>query len=488
MLLRFVLPLVLIAACAGSSGDEDGDDATGALVITPASLPDGRVTAPYVTTLFVSGGNGEYEWSIVSGALPPGVVGIPASDSSATLNGTPSTAGNFSFTVMARDSVGATKTAAFQMTILSDSPGGDNGFSTSLLNAPSARGGHTAIWTGNEMIVWGGRDNVVGPLKTGGAYDPILDTWRTLSSVGAPAARVGHTAVWTGSEMIIWGGSDSAGPTGTGGAYDPITDTWRALPTTGAPLRRGLHTAIWTGTQMIVWGGEGVFAPPAPNSVDRVFGDGAAYDPVADAWSPIAAGGPTTRGHTAVWTGTRMIVWGGRDAFALSLQAVDVGGVYDPVSDSWTATSLAGAPAARVEHTVVWSGSEMIVWGGRSSTAFSGLSSGGRYSPLTNSWTATTTSGAPSARYGHTAVWTAGEMILWGGSIGASVLGTGAYYAPATNTWRPLPASFTPAARAEHTAVLAGAQMTIWGGRTDAVGTFTNTGSVLWLFQLILGG
>src|SRR5262245_14154693 len=27
---------------------------------------------------------------------------------------------------------------------------------TSLTNAPSARGGHTAVWTGSEMIVWGG--------------------------------------------------------------------------------------------------------------------------------------------------------------------------------------------------------------------------------------------------------------------------------------------------------------------------------------------
>src|SRR5207245_6667592 len=36
---------------------------------------------------------------------------------------------------------------------------------TSITNAPSARGGHTAIWTGSEMIVWGGSD-----LNTGGRY------------------------------------------------------------------------------------------------------------------------------------------------------------------------------------------------------------------------------------------------------------------------------------------------------------------------------
>ena len=33
-------------------------------------------------------------------------------------------------------------------------------------------------------------------------------------------------------------------------------------------------------------------------------------------------------------------------------------------NNTWTATSTAGAPAARERHTAVWTGSEMIVWGG----------------------------------------------------------------------------------------------------------------------------
>ena len=32
--------------------------------------------------------------------------------------------------------------------------------------------------------------------------------------------------------------------------------------------------------------------------------------------------------------------------------------------DTWTATTTANAPAARQRHTAVWTGSEMIVWGG----------------------------------------------------------------------------------------------------------------------------
>ncbi len=40
------------------------------------------------------------------------------------------------------------------------------------------------------------------------------------------------------------------------------------------------------------------------------------------------------------------------------------GGQYDPVGNAWTATTTTGAPSARQYHTAVWTGSRMIVWGG----------------------------------------------------------------------------------------------------------------------------
>ena len=64
-----------------------------------------------------------------------------------------------------------------------------------------------------------------------------------------------HTAVWTGSEMIVWGGVDSGSYLNTGGRYNPGTDSWTATSTTSAPAAPILHTAVWTGSEMIVWGG-----------------------------------------------------------------------------------------------------------------------------------------------------------------------------------------------------------------------------------------
>ena len=53
----------------------------------------------------------------------------------------------------------------------------------------------------------------------------------------------------------------------------------------------------------------------------------------------------------------------------------------------------------------------MIVWGGYGNSG--NVNTGGRYNPATDSWTSTSTTNAPEARYLHTAVWTGSEMIVW---------------------------------------------------------------------------
>src|SRR5438874_12765588 len=96
---------------------------------------------------------------------------------------------------------------------------------------------------------------------------------------------------------------------------------------------------------------------------------------------------------------------------------------------SWTATTLTNAPSARKWHTAVWSGSQMIVWGGFYYDSFTATgfwyNTGGRYNPSTNSWTATSTTNAPEARFFPTAVWTGTEMIVWGGASIIGVLNSG---------------------------------------------------------------
>ena len=82
-----------------------------------------------------------------------------------------------------------------------------------------------------------------------------------------------------------------------------------------------------------------------------------------------------------------MIVWGGA---GIGIGYLNTGGRYSPSTDTWAATSTTNAPDSRYGHTAVWTGSEMIAWGGIDS-GNNYLNSGGRYNPSSDSWTATNT-------------------------------------------------------------------------------------------------
>ena len=113
---------------------------------------------------------------------------------------------------------------------------------------------------------------------------------------------------------------------------------------------------------------------------------------------------------------------------------LNTGGRYNPSTDSWTATSTTNAPSARDSHTAVWIGSEMIAWGGGDY-----LNSGGRYNPSADSWTATSISNAPTGRVDQTAVWTGSEMIIWGGYAQTAVSNTGGRYCAQSGSPTPTP-------------------------------------------------
>jgi hypothetical protein len=324
--------------------------------------------------------------------------------------------------------------------------------------ALSGRYEHTAIWTGSEMIIWGGENEDSGvpmPLGDGARYNPASNTWSAVSSSGAPAARYGHTAIWTGSEMIIWGGNGNSGVLGDGALYNPVTDTWRAMSSSGAPAVRYGYTAVWTGSEMIIWDGKSGL----PDY--DYLGDGARYNPVTDTWRAMSSSGaPAARyGHTVIWTGSEMIVWGGWNGYDNYLSD---GARYHPASDTWSAMSSIGAPSALYVYTTIWTGSEMIIWGMNGNGGTQG--DGARYHPASDTWSPIASSSAPTVRNGHTAIWTGSEMIVWGGKSDSGVLGDGARYHPASDTWSGMASNDAPASRFWHTAIWTGSEMIIWGG------------------------
>jgi len=185
------------------------------------------------------------------------------------------------------------------------------------------------VWTGTEMIVWGGNAYDPGTgtwsdLSDGAAFNLATGTWRVIAS--APiSGREQFPAVWTGTEMIVWGGfvGENQQPVYDGAAYNPTTDIWRMLPpisySTGS---EGLLVSmVWTGTEAVLSGGALTIA----------------YDPVADSWRQLA---DRRVGGAPFWTGDS-IIWSDRDTLTR----------YDVAADAWAAVAnpyadIVGVPAA----------------------------------------------------------------------------------------------------------------------------------------------
>ena len=326
--------------------------------------------------------------------------------------------------------------------------------------APGARAQATAIWTGSEMIVWGGESDA-GYLNTGGRYNPAANTWTSLPTEGAPTGRLGHTAVWSGLAMLVWGGDDST-VTATGGRYFPLFNTWLPMNSTNAPAARRDHTSVWTGTEMLVWGG----CDPR-GALPTYHSTGARYDPIADSWTALGTNNaPLGRsGHTAVFTGEEMIVWGGERITASGNPPTKTyynnGSRYHPGTDTWTALPSNNAPSARSGHSAVWTSHEMYIWGG---TAGTDRYTGACFNPKVNTWYSMSTLNAPAARHDHVAVWDGSHLLVWGGQNSSGALRSGGWYAPGAGTWTPITLNNAPPTRTGNTVVWTGTEMIIWSG------------------------
>ncbi len=320
--------------------------------------------------------------------------------------------------------------------------------------APTPRQGHVAVWVDGEMFIWGGRSPSM--TNSGAMYDPAIDHWREISTTDAPSPRDQPTAVWTGtgngSQVLIWGGAFGSG---TGSRYDVLTDEWRTISTTGAPTGRLNHTAIWTGTEMIVWGGQSYYAEPG-------LANGAAYNPVTDTWRTLSSvAAPSGRfDHSAVWNGQEMIVFGGH-----SVDQPSDAAAYDPNTDTWRPITTIDAPTSTAGHGAVWTGFEMIVWN-------SGLfSRAGRYDLAADVWAPMSELCAPPSGDDSHAVWTGTQMIVWGGKQGS-------LYDPANDSWQPMASFSAPGERFGYASVWTGSELIIWGGGIPFTSNLLGTGAI----------
>jgi hypothetical protein len=269
------------------------------------------------------------------------------------------------------------------------------------------------VWTGRELVIWGGSGWTAylpaGGLRAGSAYQPATGRWQSLPP--APISADGTPeGVWTGTDVVV---AASYGGQLRLAAYRPATGTWRRLP---APPVAGLSASeyrlIWTGRQLLLYG----YPPETSAQAGNPFRPGprpvlAALTADGSRWRILSA--PPSRpqhtldqGFTAVWSGSRLLVFTQRmhsdqtaDGFSLTGGGSTVTS-YDPLTNTWI-TEPATGPAPPLNGTAFWTGQAALLVGGVECTMCSGGPagarhplSGGVFDPDTTSWHALNPSSA----------------------------------------------------------------------------------------------
>lgn len=274
------------------------------------------------------------------------------------------------------------------------------------------------VWTGKEMVVWGGSSQAGPPHLTGGAaFDPAGDEWRLLSPPplrGDQATR----AIWTGSHMVVVAEEATL-------AWEPVRDEWEVIGEGEAPPLDP-RMIVNLGSDVAMWSAEGIYRldsrgawrrlpdprvgdPGLDGSVLRAIGselfaigqDGCdrivarlrdgEWDRLTrislDASPPMCG-----RPNQSAVVGKEIVFWddtsGGvvtydpgsdtlTESSALPLPAMDAppgplhldsgflvtadlrGAIYDPDDDLWTRVDLPGLGS---DVDMVWTGEEVLMW------------------------------------------------------------------------------------------------------------------------------
>jgi N-acetylneuraminic acid mutarotase len=328
-------------------------------------------------------------------------------------------------------------------------------FISTAPGAPSSRSAPAGVWTGQELLIWGGNVGLGIDSASGGRYRPDLDQWQDISTVNPPAARQQHCAVWSGQEMLVWGGISSNAYVNAGGRFNPTSQLWTAMSLSNAPAGRKGFVAVWAGSQLVVVGGQ---------NGSGLLADAALYDPVADQWTTLVlSNAPAARSlATAVWTGTRLLVWGGQNELGALNTGVQLIFNGAALPSAWTTINTKGAPTARMNHAAVWTGQKMLIWGGVSGGTF--LGDGAAYDPVANLWSRVNLTNSPNPRGSAAAVWTGQEMLIFGGETASGTVSSSAAYDPAADKWRLLSNSGSPLASSGATSAWTGSALLVFGG------------------------
>ncbi|MGH8030770.1 MAG: Kelch repeat-containing protein, partial [Arenimonas sp.] len=115
---------------------------------------------------------------------------------------------------------------------------------------------HSAVWLGDRFgVLRHDTPDVLYRLD-----DPATGQWSVRGATSAaPDGSVGkgRVALWTGQNLLVWGNQDFPGPMHNGWLFRPAADRWSETPETNAPLADEGVSMARVGAMTAVWGGDG---------------------------------------------------------------------------------------------------------------------------------------------------------------------------------------------------------------------------------------
>jgi N-acetylneuraminic acid mutarotase len=278
--------------------------------------------------------------------------------------------------------------------------------------------GGSVVWTGSQFLLWGGYNLSCSNIypypctrmlsRSGLKYNPATNVWDSIPSLTAPDARYKHRAVWTGTEMLIWGGVNSGEETSTsylntGGRYNPQTNNWTAVPIpAGFAGRSEFVMSMVESNTLFIWGGKSkelvtrnITDPCNPPGVIsfsfdsvRNHADGRLFFLSSNTWAPVSTvNAPTGRyGHTGMLTSPYGFYIAGGTNTTNSIPScvlcvlippshctrvgyfdtvLESAAVYDVSSNTWT--TVPNAPKPFSGSVAIWDNDQFISYFGADS-------------------------------------------------------------------------------------------------------------------------
>lgn len=328
---------------------------------------------------------------------------------------------------------------------------------TMTATLPAAMTGVSVAWAGGgNAYIFGGKGGATfypQILRYTPSTNTVAPTGVTLpSSAGAWLT----TAVWdaTNAKGYIFGGitqsftyGDSVVRYAADGGGCTATDTL-TIESGALPTIMSTSSAVWTGSSLYMFGGRDT-GSVALSSIVK-------YTPSTGAVSPMSATLPGGRwGTSAVWTGQYAYIFGGYDG-GYTNQILR----YDPAADS-LATMAQTLPSGRFATAAAWDGTSAYIFGGNGGG--SSMSSIVKYTPSTGA-VSTLSATLPSGVHYLSAASDGTNAYIFGGRDAAGTpVNTISRFNPATATLTVMPATL-PSARSATAAAWNGNEFGVFGG------------------------